>query len=491
MRNVMGPLMGLSRREGMGRMTHHAIAGAAWALVLAGCTVGPEYTPPVARLPEDYQSKIPLAENGPGATLARWWRHFEDPRLDALIVQASQANLDVRLARARVREARALAGVAGARRYPSVDASGQYTRSRLSENAPIGHIVHSAGQPVEGNLFTAGLDASWEIDVFGGTRRTVEAASADTESEEEAARQVRVTVLAEVGLNYLHLRGLQKRLDVAKSNLRTQQETLALAADRFQAGLVSDLDPARARAQMEETRSLLPGLERDIERAIYRLAVLLGKAPEEIDAGLRDVRPIPGAPPEIPPGLPSDLLRRRPDLRRAEREVAAATARVGEATADLYPRFFLTGSGGLQSIKATDFLRGASQFWSVGPSVTWPIFAGGRIRSNIEAQDARQEQALLRFQQTVLQSLEEVENALVGYAREQDHFRALAASETAARRSAEVADQQYRAGVADFLSVLDAERSLLGVQDELAGSEETLGQDLILLYKALGGGWED
>jgi NodT family efflux transporter outer membrane factor (OMF) lipoprotein len=298
-------------------------------------------------------------------------------------------------------------------------------------------------------------------------------------------------VLAEVGLGYLDVRGLQRQLAVARDNLRTQEDTLALSRDRFQAGLASDLDAARAEAQVAFTKGQIPLLEQALQRAIYRISILLGKAPAELSARLEKVAPIPVGAPGVPVGLPSDLLRRRPDIRRAERELAAATANIGVATAELFPRFYLTGAAGLQSVEASDFFDGGSRFWSLGPTFRWPIFAGGRIRQNIRVQDARQEQALIRYEQTVLVSLEEVENALVAFGKEQERHRALAGAEEASRRSVRLADERYRGGLTDFLDVLEAQRNLLAVQDQFVQSDRTLSQNLIRLYKALGGGWSD
>ena len=458
-------------------------------LLVTGCTVGPNYRPPQVSVPPAYREPFPATTNQPSPDLAQWWRLFHEPQLDALIQEATVANHDVRLAQARIREARAQQGVTRSALFPSIDANGQYTRERLSRNTPDGFLARAAGQPLQQNFFDAGFDMNWELDIFGGNRRALEAAKADFGATVEASRGVLITVIGDVGLNYLDLRGLQKQLAVARDNFRLQEQTLDLTRDQFKAGLASELDTARAEAQAANTRSQIPLLEQDIQRAIYRLSVLIGKEPME--SRLIAQVPIPPATPGIPVGLPSDLLRRRPDIRQAEREVAAATARIGVATADLFPHFFLTGAAGLQSVNASDFFNAGSRFWSLGPSVTWPLFTAGRIRQNIKVQNARQEQALIRYEQTVLTSLEEVENALVACGKEQAHHQALAESETANRRAVELADQRYRSGLVDFLNVLETQRSLLLVQDDLARSERTLDQNLVRLYKALGGGWAE
>jgi NodT family efflux transporter outer membrane factor (OMF) lipoprotein len=459
--------------------------------VLAGCAVGPDYHAPHADLPSGYSYAAPTRVAGTNAPpeLATWWIVFNDEQLNALISEAASSNLDIRVAQSRVREAKALRGITRSGLYPQIGANADYSRSRLSENTLAGRQLTASGQSLENDFFAAGLDMTWEIDVFGGTRRAVEAAQAEVEASIESGRGVLVSVLAEVGLSYLDLRGAQKELAVTRENLRLQERTLALTRVRFRSGLASDLDVARAEAQAGNTRAQIPPLEEAEQRAIHRLGVLLGRQPTDLQSQLATAAPIPSLPPRVPVGLPSDLLRQRPDIRRAEREVAAATARTGAATADLFPKFYLTGAAGLQSVEAGDFMSGGSRFWSLGPSIRWPIFTAGRIRQNIKVQNARQEQAALGYALTVLTSLEEVENGLVAFGKEQEHFKALAESETANRRAVQLADERYRSGLVDFLDVLETQRSLLVVQDELARSERTLGQNLVVLYKALGGGW--
>jgi multidrug efflux system outer membrane protein len=477
--------------EGPGKTGRaRGLAFAALAVFLGGCMVGPNYHRPEVPVPAAYPQTLTGATNQPSRELSQWWRVFQDPKLDTLINQATTANFDLRLAQTRVREARAQAGIARSALFPSANASGEYSRQRLSEHTPEGLLARGTGQSLEQNLFDAGFDANWELDIFGGNHRGLQAAKADLDATEENRRGVLITVIGDVGLNYLDLRGLQKQLAVARDNLRLQEDTLALTRDRFRAGLDNELDTARAEAQAANTRSQIPLLEQDIQRSIHRLSILIGKEPAELESQLVSPAPIPPATPTIPVGLPSDLLRRRPDIRQAEREVAAATARVGVATADLFPRFFLTGAAGLQSLNASDFFSAGSRFWSIGPSMKWPIFTAGRIRQNIKVQDARQEQSLIRYEQTVLTSLEDVENALVACGKEEEHHQALMQSEAANRRAVELADERYRSGLVDFLNVLETQRSLLAVQDDLARSERTTDQNLVRLYKALGGGWQ-
>ncbi|HXG48234.1 MAG TPA: efflux transporter outer membrane subunit [Methylomirabilota bacterium] len=461
------------------------------ALVAAGCRVGPDHRPPAMALPGRFAgAEAGAAMNEPVVSLAEWWTVFNDARLTALVRSAAVSNLDVRVAAARVREARAQRGVARAALLPGIQVQGDYARARLSENSFNGQQAAAGGQPLENDLFDAGFDMSWELDVFGGSRRAVEAATARWQASIESGRDVLVTVLAETGLSYLDLRGAQRQLAVARENLRTQEQTLALTEDRFRAGLVSELDVMRAAAQVAATRAQIPPLEEAQQRALHRLGTLLGVGPRELESQLLTVAPIPVPPPRLPVGLPSDLLRQRPDIRRAERQLAAATADIGVATADLFPKFYLTGAAGLQSLEAADFFDGGSRFWSLGPTLRWPVFAGGRLRQNIRVRTSRQEEAALRYEQTVLTALEEVENALVAFGQEQERHRALEQSAAASRRAVALASERYRGGVADFLDVLEAERSLLAAEDNVAQSERRLGQNLVRLYKALGGGWQ-
>jgi NodT family efflux transporter outer membrane factor (OMF) lipoprotein len=342
----------------------------------------------------------------------------------------------------------------------------------------------------DSDLFQIGFDARWELDLFGGVRRAVEAAEADIDTALAEHQAVLVTLLGEVARNYLELRGAQAQLAITRDNLAAQQDTLDLSRIRFQAGLSSDLDVARAEAQVATTAAQIPTLERQTRQAIHRLGVLLGQGPGTLMAALSSTAPVPPPPPEVAVGLPAALLQRRSDIRRAERALAAATARIGVATADLYPRLALTGMLGLQSMQLSDLSQTASQFWAFGPSIRWPLFDAGRIRANIRVHDARQEQALIRYEQTVLTALEEVENALVAYRQEQVRQRSLAAAMAAHRRAVTLANELYTKGLSDFLTVLEAQRSLLAAESQLVQSNAALASHVVALYKALGGGWE-
>lgn len=465
-------------------------------LILSGCSVGPNYRPPETLAPTAWQE---IGQNGvdaQAAALTHWWQEFKDPLLDSIVARAVKSNLDLGIAEARIREARATLDATTAGYWPGLNSSASYTRSRTSENAfssgkgsPSGSSF-GGGTNLEHDLFMAGFDAGWEIDVFGGTRRRVEAAEATVQASIEDRRGVLVTLLGDVAKNYIDLRGFQRRLDVAQANLKAQQESLDLTRVRFDAGLASDLEVAQAEGQVSTTAAQIPTLQSALKQAAYRLDVLLGAQPGTLSSELSKDMPIPALPPQAHVGLPADLLRRRPDIRVAERQLAAATAQVGAATADLYPKLSLTGTIGLQSISASDWFSGPSRFWSIGPTISWPVFDAGKIRANIEIRSAQQEQALRLYEKAVLSAFEDVENALVNYGNEQTRYRSLLEAVAANRRALQMADELYRQGLVAFLNVLDAQRTLYLSESDLAQSESSMASNLVALYKALGGGWE-
>jgi len=350
-------------------------------------------------------------------------------------------------------------------------------------------LAPQGGGSLEQNLYRTGFDSSWEVDVFGGTRRRVEAAQATVDAAVEDRRGVLVTLLGEVAKNYIDVRALQRRLAIAQANLKAQRDLLALTKVRFEAGLASDLDVAQAEGQAQTTAAQIPTLESALTTTVYRLDVLLGAQPGVLKSELAEPAMIPALPPRAQVGLPVELLRRRPDIRNAERQLAAATAQVGAATADLYPKFSLTGAFGLQSISASDWLVGRSRFWSIGPTITWPVFDAGKIRANIEIRNAQQEQALRLYEKSVLTGLADVESALVNYSKEQTRYRSLLEAVSANQRAMGLAEDLYIQGLVDFLNVLDAQRSVFVSESELAQSEASLAANLVALYKALGGGW--
>ena len=455
--------------------------------LLAGCTVGPDYHPPKTAAPARWVSPPDGGETNLPAAEAAWWKSFHDAELDSLVARAAQSNLNLRAVVARVRETRAAARVVSAGLAPTLDAAGSYARDRYSAN---GFPPFPPGVPVEADVYQAGFDAAWELDVFGGTRRAAEAARADMAAAEFGRRNVLITVFAEVARHYVAARAFQRRLAVAGANLRAQEEILALTRDRFAKGLTGELDVEEADALLAATRAQTPVFESGFRDAVYQLALLLGQPPGALLDELTNAAPIPAAPPAVPVGLPSDLVQRRPDVQQAERQLAAATARVGAATAALYPQFSLTGDAGLQSISAGDWFSAGSRFWTAGPTVQWRVFDAGRIRAGIGAQNARVDQALAAYEQTMLAAFTDVETALTAYAKEQTRRQSLEHAAQANEQAVALARDLYTHGLADFLRVLESRRTLYQSQDALVESERAVSSDLIALYKALGGGWE-
>lgn len=453
--------------------------------VLAGCSVGPAYRQPQPAMPESWSGGGPGVTTNAPAQLAQWWKTLGDEQLDSLIERAVRSNNDLKAAEARVRAARALRGVAAADFLPTIGSSASYNTARRSRNA-----MSSPNALVDTDTYQAGFDASWEIDIFGGKRRALQAASADLQAIQEDRRAVLVSLLAEVARNYIEYRGAQLRLSIARQNIQAQQETVDITQMRFDKGLAGELELTQARALLASTQSQVPPLESALKQSSHRLAVLLGLQPDALETELAAAAPIPRTPPEVPAGLPSDLLLRRPDVRRAERQLASATARIGVAKAELFPKFYLTGAAGYQSFEAGNLIEPASKMWSAGPSVRWRLLEFPRLSAQIKAQTAQQEQVLLQFQQIVLLSLEDVENALVAYDKEKERYRALRESAESSKRSVELSNELYLKGVGDFLTVLVNQRALYATQDALAQSERATTQNLVALYKALGGGWE-
>jgi NodT family efflux transporter outer membrane factor (OMF) lipoprotein len=461
------------------------VSGLMIVLALSGCaTVGPDYVRPEVSIPDKWNAETGASLTGIGTdakTLAEWWSTLNDPELTSLIERAIQGNLDLRKATARVREARARRGIANADVFPTLDAAGSATWSRSSKDMGTGKTS---------DLYSANFDAGWELDIFGGIRRSVEASQADLEASQEDLRDVLVSLLAEVALNYVEVCTYQDRVAVAEANISVQKETYQLTLWRYQAGLSDELAVQQARYNLESTQSQIPTLRTGIEEAMNRIAVLLGEQPGKVHEELKKLVPIPSAPLKVAVGVPADVLRRRPDVRRAERELVAQTARVGVATANLYPKLSLSGSIGLEALSLNGLFSSATKTVTGGSLISWPIFRGGAIRQNIEVQSALQEQYLIAYEAAVLSALEDVENALVAYAKEQQRRQSLNEATQAAQKASELAQHKYEAGLTDFNNVLDAQRSLLTFQDQLAQSNGTVITNLIKLYKALGGGWE-
>jgi multidrug efflux system outer membrane protein len=529
------------------------------AAPLTGCKVGPNYQRPTTPLDSTYdglttptpttQASTPTS----GKVLTDWWRTFNDPELDHLIAEAIAQNYDLRIAAARIRQARAQRNITAADLFPEVDAGAGYNHARGSKNVklslggssaagsggssstgsgaanssglqsikPLAQQAGSSGaggstpsgaasvdrgsspfsnplSPIGAgglpgqttDLYQVGFDATWEVDVFGGTRREVEAATADVQAAVESRRDMMVTLLAEVARNYVELRGTQRRLEVARANLAAGQEILDLTHSIQQSGLTTDLDVARAAGQTAATAALIPPLEAAVRRSMHALAILVAKNPDALDAELDAIHPLAALPPEVPVGLPSDLLLRRPDIRRAERQIAAANARIGSATADLFPKFGLTGSVGLDATQFKNLFDWESRYFLISPTITWPIFDAGRIVNNISLQKGNTDEAILVYKKTVLVALQDVEDSLINYATEQARHKALEQVLKQNHTALDIAKAQYAHGLVDFLNVLDAERTVFSAEDELAQSDVTMSTNLVAVYKSLGGGWE-
>jgi len=457
-------------------------------LLLSGCApVGPDYAAPKTTVSAKWQEPLKgglIGSEMDPNVLAAWWTTFNDTELSSLIQRAIRGNLDVKQAEARIREERARRGIAESAMFPTLNFSGSETWAHSSENTGTGKTT---------KLYSSNFDSSWEIDVFGGIRRSIEAAQGDLEASQENLHDVLVTLVSEVAINYVEVRTLQAQIDTVNKNLAAQQETYQLTLWGQESGLTDALSAEQAKYNLESTRSEIPSLHTNLEEAMNRIAVLLGEQPGNVHKELTPTKPISDVPQTVAVGIPADILRRRPDIRQAERELAAQTARIGVATAELYPSFSLTGSIGVEALSAHTFIHNLGSrdgySWSGGPGINWALFQGGAIRQNIKVQTALQEQALAKYETTVLTALEEVENALVAYADEQERADTLQQAAQAAQAAATFAEYDFRAGLVDFSSVLDAQRSQLSFQNQLAQSNGTVILNLVRLYKALGGGW--
>jgi multidrug efflux system outer membrane protein len=470
---------------------------------LAGCEVGPNYHRPATTMPGSYSTIAAAAATQPQvdaqqpAALIEWWRGFNDPQLDSLIVRAEQYNLDLKTAEQRIVQARAQRGIAFASLLPSVTGTGNYSRSFTGSSAST-TIVNSNGKSQTVNLvapaqdfFQAGFDSSWEIDVFGGIRRGVEAADAELAATVEDRRDVLITLLSDVAMDYVALRGYQQQIVIAQQNLDAQKRTEAVTKRRQIGGVAAGLDVANAEAEVATTAAQIPVLQAEEHQTIYALSVLLGQTPTYLEGELSTAKAIPTSPPSVPIGLPADLLRRRPDKREAEENLHVATANIGVAVAQLFPQFSLTGAFGEQGDRFGLLGNWADRFWSYGPTVTVPIFEGGRLRAQVAVQNSLQQQAVLQYRKTVLTAMQDVQNALVSLTTEQAHRSALTDAVVANQRAVLYSNTLYRQGLSDFLNVLDAERSLYASQAAFVQSDEAVSADVVALYKALGGGWED
>ncbi len=455
--------------------------------LLHGCaSVGPDYQEPEAITPDQWHQDLEQGLAGGEADYRTWWESLNDPVLDGLIERATESNLDLRIAFARIKEARARLGIQTGRRWPDLNANGAMQRERVSDGVADPMVPP---QSRTDTFRSIGVDGSWEVDFWGRVRRSIESAGADYDATVESYRDVLVTLYAEVARNYISVRTLQERIRLALENVRTQRGTLELVTVRERVGLVPKLDIRQAELNLATSESIVPELDVKRIAAINRLSVLLGEHPGALHAELEAPKPIPGPPEQAPVGLPGELVRNRPDLRRAERDLAAKTARIGVATAELYPQFSISGVFNYDTFIGSQFDRGRRSF-TIGPFFSWNLFDGGRVRSLIDEQDALAERSLQNYEQTLLAALEDVENAMTGFARERVRREALDRSVVAAQESVRLVKIQYFEGLTNFQNVLDMERSLFRQQDLAAESEGRVSQNLVRIYRSLGGGWD-
>jgi outer membrane protein, multidrug efflux system len=463
-----------------------ALVTGAFLLLCSCASVGPDYRKPDLAVQTQW-SESKQAPQVPAQAFAQsaWWKNLSDPILDDLITEAVNANLDLKQARSRIYAARSQVKIAGAPALPQIGVSGSFNRSQSSL---------TTADPPRGDglatLFSAGFDVSWEIDIFGGTRRSVEATKADLEAGIEDENTVLLTLLGDVARNYVELRSYQQQIAITRHNADAQHSTVELTRTRYEAGLAPYLDVAEAQALMATTESNIPSVETAAKQSIHRLGILLGKGPNALKELLAEPKPIPGAPPVGPAGIPSELLTRRPDIRRAERQLAAASARIGVATAELFPKFNITAALGLASATTGTLSENASRQWSFLPGLTVPLFSGGKISAGIEAKKALFDETLYRYQDTVNKALEEVENVLAALYAEKRRYEALLTAQESVTLAIELAETRYKGGLTAFLDVLTAQRSLYVTQVSLTQSRSTLTTNYIALYKALGGGWQ-
>lgn len=464
-------------------------AAAAAIFALSGCLVGRDYEAPSLPAPERFAPVDGVEQSSEPLDLSEWWSGFGDDTLTSLVTRAIAANHDIEIALTRVNEARAIVREARANLYPGAQVRADYTSEKTSGvRIRDGESSENRGQQLE--IWGLGADALWEIDLFGRLRRAKEASDAQLDAAERNLEDALRIVAAEVAQNYMQLRSAQEQRRITEVSIEIQEETLRLVRARFEAGAVSEFDLARAQSQLSATRAGLPVFDASARAAIHRLSVLIGKAPNDLTDELTIVKPIPRYQGPVVIASPASLLRRRPDLRAAERSLHAATATSGSLEAELYPQVTFSGSLGLESRKPEDWFTGAQVTYLLGPSITWKPLDNGSIRARIAAADARAERALIVYEQSLLRALEETENALATFGAQRIRWTDLEHAVQSSSKAVQLARIQYESGATDLLTVLDAQRTLLVQRSELARSETDVATALVGIYKALGGGWE-
>jgi multidrug efflux system outer membrane protein len=474
-------------------------------LLLAGCTVGPDFRRPAVAVPTDWPSVKELDEQallppGVGSSfeqeqLATWWQVFDDETLDSLVQEAATQSIDLRQASLRILEARAQRGTVRADKLPAFNYDASFNHQKTSTSGGFIGQINSGGGPgiaidSVNDQWSMGINGSWELDVFGRIKRLIEAADGELAASVWDYRDIHIILLGDVATNYIDARAFQRRIEIAERNLTAQRRSLEITSKRFDAELTNELDVAQARANALSTEAEIPLLRIGYRQAVNRLSVLLGRPPGYVDETLGESRPIPIPQREIAVGIPADLLRRRPDIRRAEWQLAAQNARVGSAIAELYPEFSIAGSFGADSQQASQWFTPTSLGANIGPSMRWNILNFGKLRNNVRVQYFRNGQDLATYETTVLRAAEEVDNALMSYTREQQRLKVLREAVTASARAVELSQKQYTQGTSTFQRVLDSQRSLLQSEDQVALSQANASKNIVSLYRALGGGWE-
>jgi multidrug efflux system outer membrane protein len=456
--------------------------------VCHGCTVGPDYVKPETILPDSWHQAATEGLLDGQADTQLWWQYFKDPLLDSLIESAWRGNLDVKQAQARVHQGRYLSAIAAGEKVPQIDAIGSVIRKRESEGV-IPNLPPEISRT--DNFYEIGAGWTWEIDAWGRVRRNIASANYSYEASIEDLRDILVILCADVAINYVQVRTLQTRIDNANKNVKRQEATLVLTSERFKAGLVPKLDVRQADLNLARTKSVIPLLTEALKQTIHRLGVLIGEQPSVLFDRLNTAQAIPKPATAITVGIPADIIRQRPDIRSAERQLASQFEQIGVATAHLYPQFRLSGDFLFESAQGgfSNIFRERNTSWTAGPSFVWNLFDGDRIRSNIKFEEAIADEAYFNYNQTVLEALEDVENNMVAYTQENKRQANLKDSVEAAQDSVDLVTVLYRTGLVDFQNVLDMERSLFQQQDEFVSSQGTVVINLINIYRALGGGW--
>jgi NodT family efflux transporter outer membrane factor (OMF) lipoprotein len=457
------------------------------AISMAGCLAVPRYSPPEMELPDEWHQAVQEDLKEDGTPLQEWWVNFQDPQLTEYLQRATTGNLNLQVAESRIREARALRRVARSQWWPELNAVGSAERSRISENIlPINLVADSRTR----NIYRLGLDATWELDFWGQTLSASKSAKAAYEATQENYRDVLVLLYAEVASSYIEIRSLQKRIKILEDNLKAQQGTLEVTQNRHKAGLAPVLDVRQAEMNYSRTESRLPSLRSRLIQEMNSFGVLLGTTPVNLHGELNVSTAVIPAPPEsMATGIPADVIRQRPDVRRAERVAAAQTYEIGITRGEYYPRFFLAGNFVVESTSTSNLIEDDSRSYNYGAHFKWNLFRGLRDRNTLKAKNERAEQALKDYEETLLRAVEDVEGAMVAYAEEKNRTASLENAVTAAQESVKLVKTLYRNGLTNFQNVLDMERSLFDEQDKYVASQGALSQNVVRIYKAMGGGW--